>query len=467
MRYAALLALSLLGGCASLAPLPDAANVQPPLRYTYAAEQVPEIPLAALLPQNDAGFMKLAERARMNAPTLAAALARVDAARAGLDRAGANRKPNIGRSATISGNRASEATLSPGADRDTFQAVSGTSASWDIDIFGGLRASQRAASSRLDAAGADASAVRLALECDVALAVTDYRDAVAREAIVQRDVADAQDLVRLTSIRAKAGIVAGFDVVRAESLLRDAKARLAPFLADKANAVGRLVALAATDADNVLAMLGTNTARPELPQLAGGVPSQLLRNRPDIQAAEYRLAAAKSDVAVAAAARFPKFSITGTLGLFALALGDVFDAGSTTASLGAGVTGPLFDFGRIKADIKANEAGAREAFENYRGSVYQALGEVETAFASYAAARNASDATLARLETDRDALSIARERYRLGISDFLTVIDAQRTLNATRQANESSIANTSRAAIQLYRFMGGAQQSLRPARENT
>ena len=355
--------------------------------------------------------------------------------------------------------RASEATLRPGADRDTFQALSVTSASWDIDIFGGLRASQRAASSRLEAAGADASAVRLALECDVALAVTDYRDAVARETIVQRDVADAQDLVRLTSIRAKAGIVPGFDAVRAESLRRDAKARLATFLADRANAVGRLVALTATDAASVLALLGSNDARPQLPQLVDGVPSQLLRNRPDIQAAEYRLAAAKSDVAVAAAARFPKFSITGTLGLFALALGNVFDTGSTTASLSAGVTGPLFDFGRIKADIKANEAGARGAFENYRGSVYQALGEVETAFASYTAARNGSEAALARLETDRDALSIARERYRLGIADFLTVIDAQRTLNATRQASESSIANKSRAAIQLYRFMGGSPQS--------
>jgi outer membrane protein TolC len=126
--------------------------------------------------------------------------------------------------------------------------------------------------------------------------------------------------------------------------------------------------------------------------------------------------------------------------------------------LGAGIAGPLFDFGRIKADIKANEANAREAFENYRGSVYQALGEVESALAGYTAARNGSDAALARLETDRDALSIARERYRLGIADFLTVIDAQRTLNITRQASESSMANKARAAIALYRALGGSPQ---------
>jgi NodT family efflux transporter outer membrane factor (OMF) lipoprotein len=458
VKYAALLTLSLLGGCASVGPLPDAASVQPPVRYSYMPEQAADVPLAALLPQSDAGFVKLAEQARVNAPTLAAALARVDAARAGLDRAGANRKPNITSSNTIAGNRASGAQTAPGGDRDTFQIARGTTASWDIDIFGGLRASERAAASRLDAAGADASAVRLALECDIALAVNDYRDAVAREAIVQRDIADAKDLVRLTGIRAKAGIVPGFDVVRAESLLRDARVRLAPFLGIKANAVGRLVALTATDTDSVLAMLGIENIRAELPQLGGGVPSQLLRNRPDIQAAEYRLAAAKSDVAVAAASRFPKFSITGMLGLFALALGDVFDGSSATASLGAGVAGPLFDFGRIKSDIKANEANAREAFENYRGSVYQALGEVESALAGYTAARDGSDAALARLETDRDALSIARERYRLGIADFLTVIDAQRTLNTARQASESNMADKARAAITLYRVLGGSPQ---------
>jgi NodT family efflux transporter outer membrane factor (OMF) lipoprotein len=458
VRYAALLTFGLLSGCASVGPLPDAARVQPPVRYSYAPEQSVDVPLAALLPQSDAGFIALAKQARTNAPTLAAALARVDAARAGLDKAGANRKPNITASRTISGNRASTAAVAPGADRDSFQIAGVTTASWDIDIFGGLRASQRAAASRLDAAGADASAVRLALDCDVALAVTDYRDAVAREAIVQRDVQDAQDLVRLTSIRARAGIVPGFDVVRAESLLRDARARLTPFLADKANSVGRLVKLTATDADSVLAMLGTESVRNDLPLFAAGLPSQLLRNRPDLQAAEYRLAAAKSDVAVAAAARFPKFSITGTLGLLALGLGDVFDSSSTTASLGAGIAGPLFDFGRIKADIKANEANAREAFENYRGSVYQALGEVESALAGYTAARNGSDAALARLETDRDALSIARERYRLGIADFLTVIDAQRTLNIARQASESSMANKARAAIALYRALGGSPQ---------
>ena len=458
MRYAAFLAIGLLGGCASVGPLPDVATVQPPVRYFYAPEQAADVPLASLLPQNDPGFVKLAEQAKTTAPTLGAALARVDVARYGLGRASANRRPIVTGGGTASGNRASGTQFSPGAKRDTFQIAGEATASWDPDIFGSLRASQRAAESRLDAAGADATAVRLALECDIALAVADYRDAVAREAIVQRDVADAQDLVRLTTIRAKAGIVPGFDVVRAESLLRDASARLPPFLGNKSDAVGRLVTLTALDASAVFAMLGTNAAPAELPLLAGGIPSRLLRNRPDVQAAEYRLAAAKADVAVAAAARFPKFSITGTLGLFALSLGDVFDSASRSASLGAGIAGPLFDFGRIKADIKASEAGAAEAFENYRGSVFTALGEVEAALAGYTAAREGAKATTARLETDRDTLAIARERYRLGIADFLSVIDAQRTLNATRQASESSTANTLRAAIALYRAFGGVPQ---------
>ena len=464
MRCRTLLICVLLGGCATVGPLPDVATVQPPARYAYAPETAPDVPLASLLPQADTGFVTLLAQARQSAPTLGAALARVDAARAQLQSAGANRLPNLSGNLGVTTQRNSSSAiggnLPNGAvfDVNRNQLQSGLNASWDADLFGGLRASQRASSARLDAAGADAAAVRLALECDLALAVIDYRDANAREAVVQRDVADAQDLVRLTRIRAKAGIVPGFDVVRAEALLRDAQTRLTPFLGEKANAVGRLISLTALDGQTILSALGKASVSSAPPVLASGVPSQLLRNRPDVQATERRLAAANADVAVAAAARFPRFSITGALGLVALAAGDIFNGKALNASLGASVGGSIFDFGRVQADIKANEARALEAFALYRGAVFRALGETEAVLAAQVSARDAVAAIAGRLETDRDTLAIARERYRLGIADFLTVIDTQRTLNSSRQISEANKAAAARAAVQLYRALGGITQ---------
>ena len=118
-----------------------------------------------------------------------------------------------------------------------------------------------------------------------------------------------------------------------------------------------------------------------------GLPSDLLRQRPDIVAAEARLAAANQDIAAAAAARFPQISINAALGLAALALGDLFSSDSLTASLGGSIAGPLLDFGRVEAQIDAREADAQEAFARYRQTVFAAIGEGETALGTLAAQR--------------------------------------------------------------------------------
>jgi NodT family efflux transporter outer membrane factor (OMF) lipoprotein len=453
-------AIAMLGGCVSVGSVPETSSIQLPARFAYARESSAADQLALLLPRADPAFGVLAEQARRINPSERNAQGRRSAARAGVKRSAANRFPTIEGSASIAENLASIAQTAPSADRTTARFNTGISANWDADLFGSVRASQRVAAARLEAIGAAAAAVRLTLDCDIALAIIEYRDSVAREAIVQADVADAEDLLRLTRIRAKAGVVPGFDAVRAQSLLENAKTRLTPFWGEQASAVGLLVSLTALDANSVRGVLKrdrTTALLANLPNLNAGIPSQLVRNRPDIQAAEFRLAAAKSDVAVAATARFPRFSITSTLGLFAIAAGDFLNGDALNASLGAGLAGPLLDFGRIGADIKARESDAREAFETYRGTVFTALGEVEYALASYDSAHNSVDATAKRVETDQDSLNLARERYRLGIADFLAVLDAQRTFNATRQARETSTTAKAKAAVQLYRTLGGAR----------
>lgn len=449
----------LLGGCASTAERPPpASSIVLPDAFT-APSGSDAAAITGLLPQDPAYAALMA--AAGAAPDLAAALARIDAARALLRGAGAARLPAIDASAGISTSRNSQAVQpqNPFFDRDQSLIQGGIEAGWDLDLFGRLRANQRAAAARLDAAGADAAAVRVALATDIAAALIDYRDATAREAIIARDIADARDLVSLTGIRARAGIVPGFDLVRADALLKDAEARRPPLIAAQAEAAGRLVALTGRPTTEVLAMLGSQPATTENPAIPRSVPSILLSQRPDVRAAAFRLSAADQDVATAAAARFPRLSLTGALGLLALAAGDLFDGDALTASLGAGVAGPLLDFGRTGAELARSEAAGREAFALYRGTVFRALGEAESALAALAAARDRAGALDAQEAVDRDALGLARERYRLGLSDFLTVVDAQRNLNATRQSAEAARSDVARRAALLYRALGGAPEA--------
>ncbi|WP_066644461.1 TolC family protein [Sphingomonas sp. CCH16-B10] len=346
--------------------------------------------LPDLLPSQDPAFVALNARAMADAPELAIAVARIDAARAGLRGAGAERLPNITAGGDGSRRRISAAQFAGLPDGIEIQRYvsnfsASADASWDIDLFGRLRAGQRAAAARLDAATADAAAVRLALATDIARAVLDY------------------------------------------------------------------------PADTILAALEpaqpVPAITPGLPTLE--VPSVLLRRRPDVAAAERRLAAADADIAAAAAERFPTFSITGSIGLLALAFGDLFNEEAITGSLGGSIAGPLLDFGRIGARIDQREAEAREAFATYRRALFTALGETEAALGALDAAAKRAGALSRQAELDRDAAQLARERYRRGLDTFLTVLDAERTSYASRQSAITAQAEVARARVALYRAVGG------------
>ena len=459
-RTFVLVALTLLTGCASVGEGPTASSVTAPSAFVYAPPMESRAMLATLLPNGDPAFQTLLTAVETQAPDLQVALARVDAARAALRASGAARAPNISLAGNASYARSSEnavTNLPPGLALDPTNGnfSSGINASWDLDLFGRLRASQRAASIRLDAADADARAVRLALVTDIARAVVDYRTAQGKLQIVENDLADAASLVKLTDTRARAGIAPGLDLVRAQSLEAAARSQRGPANAELAAALGRLVTLTARDGASVAAAFEV----PASDDLAGlpsvGLPSALLRQRPDIVAAEYRLSAANAEIAAAAAARFPQISINAALGLAALALGDLLSADSLTASLGGSVAAPLLDFGRIGAQIDLCQADAKEAFALYRRAVFTGIGEAESALGNLQANLNRLTAIETQLDIEKDSVSLATARYRMGLSDFLGVIDAQRQLNATRQSRVEAKGAVYRSQIELYRGFGG------------
>lgn len=458
-----------LAGCASMGDMSDAAATKPaamgvPNDFALAPDVAAQdrAGLENLLPAGDPAFAVLRQMAEDGAPTLAAALSRIDQARAQARLAGANRRPNIGADASVTETRQNPnsfgGALPPGISIDRYRTSFGANiaASWDLDIFGQLRASERAAMIRIDAATADAAAVRQGMVAAIAGQVIDWRTVTAQYATLQDDVSAAQNLFQLTGSRARAGVAPGFDAVQAETLLAQARAQLAPLAAERARIIGALVTLTGQPASDVMAALDQAAPAARAPGSPATTPAEMLRARPDVAAAEARLAAADADTAVAAAQRFPKLTLSGTLGLLAFALGDLFSADTIVGSVGAGIAGPLLDFGRIDAEIDASKARAKEAFADYRGTVFTALGDAETAYGQVAAAAAEVDALARQQALEQDALHLAGIRYRQGLDDFRTVLNAQRQVNAVNSSVNSAIGRRDRARVALWLALGGS-----------
>ncbi|MEM6493099.1 MAG: efflux transporter outer membrane subunit [Pseudomonadota bacterium] len=461
-RFGVALALSVSVCACGLKPTPQIATPTPQLApaYFYTAEIDTASSVKALLPYGDPGFARLAAQALAQAPDLAEALARVDAARARAARAGAERLPNIGADASVTENRinpnqfgeAGASGLIPSTQ--TFYGANLT-ASWDPDIFGQLRAQERAALARIDAASASASAVRNALLAEIAGSVIDWRTLEARTAALQSDVEAAQNLADLTRAREEAGIAPGFDRVRAEAQASASRSRLAALASERAQILGRLVTLTALSGQDVIAALTGSIDALEPAAAPASLPSELLTNRPDVLSAAAELAATDADLAAASRARFPRFTLSGVLGLLAFDPGDLFDNDSIVGSLTAGVAGPLLDFGRISAEIDTAVASKRAAFAAYRRAVFQALGDAEAAYGLISASDNEAELALKENSELERAARLADTRYRAGLTNFSDALEARRAADASGERAAASVGRAKRARVLLWQALGG------------
>lgn len=465
MRVRALIlagSLLALGACVA-GPAPEIATPTPvlPETFLYAPSAGEQGAVDALLPVGDPAFDALSAQAIATSPTLAEAAARIEQARAGANRAGAERLPAIGANGGITGTRTNPAqfaaSLPPGVVPETERVAyaANLTARWDPDIFGRLRAQERAALARIDAADASARAVRVALLSEIAASVVDWRTLSTREAQLRQDLASAEELARLAAVRERAGLAPGFDRVRAESSAASSKSRLAALESERARILGRLVTLSAQGAAPVRDALALPAPEMAVLPPATTVPSTLLVNRPDVLAAAATLAEEDAELAAAARRRFPVFDLSASLGLLAFGIGDLFDSDSIVGSLAASVAAPLLDFGRIQAEIDGAAADKRAAFEAYRGAVYTALGDAETAYGLIAAADR--EALAARQEADslQRAAGLAQTRQRAGLADFLTVLEARRAADASGERAAAALGRARRARIVLWQALGG------------
>jgi outer membrane protein, multidrug efflux system len=460
-KAALLLTISLLGGCASMGKPDVRPEIIMPGNFTFAPpmSQVGAPQLDVLLPMEDAAFSALLKRAS-DAPDLAIALARIEAARAVAKRASAERMPSVdvsGNAGVTRSNPNQFGNLPGGTNVDStrFSIGGDISASWDPDLFGRLRASERAAKLRLDAAGFDAEAVRIAVINDIAAAVVDWQSVAAQKVQLQANIASAQERARLIGSRVRAGLNPGLDKMRADAVVEGLRAQLAPLDGQEAQIVARLVALTASPADAVLGDLRLSGQQWVGGNAVASAPSVLVAARPDVQAAASRLAASDADLAATAARRFPQFTLSSALGLLAFSLGGIFDSDAITGQLGAGIAGPLLDFGRIEADIARDKAQTRVAFQELRKVSFGALGAAEESFGLLAAADREADMLATQAVREADVAKVTASRYRAGLESLIAVLDADRTAYLTKQQAVAAKGRAQRARVALWQSLGG------------
>lgn len=405
----------------------------------------------------------LIDEAEANNLDIAQALARVGQAKAGLNAATAALLPSGGVQATAGRVESSQdvplgaAAHELGFPRDFNSYEGDLTASWEIDIFGGLRRGQEAAADSYQASEAGAVAARLAVAAQVADSYVVVRGLQARLEIARAQVATQQKLVDTVRLQYTKGIASDLQLHQAEGALAQVRSTI-PGLEDGTNAaMNALDVLLGVQPGTVRARLATPAPIPQAPAItdAGG-PADLLRRRPDIIVAERHLAASNALVGQAMAEYYPKVSLTGLLGTAStVGTGALFTGSATQAQGFGGLRWRLFDFGRINAEIKAAKGSRAEALAAYRQTVLRASEDVENAFSALVR-REEQERILGDGEHSlAQARAQSEAAYKGGIVSLIEVLDADSRLLQTRDQRAEARTEAARAAISSFRALGG------------
>ena len=328
--------------------------------------------------------------------------------------------------------------------------------SWEADVFGRIRSQVHAATADLAAQQDDSRNVWIILLGDVGAHYAQLRGYQLRLVIADRNIGIQKDTLDLTRALAAAGQATERDVAQAEAQLESTRANVPQLETGREAAIHRLSVLLGSEPRALAEELSRTAPLPEAPPAVPvGLPSELLERRPDIRRSEAQLVAATARVGEAKAEYFPKFSLTGTAGrestqlhLLALGLGNAF-------SFGPSISVPLFTAGRIRSNVAIQEARVKEAEAVYRSTVLIAMEETENALVSYSNEQERRDRLQRVIQADRTALELAQVQYRAGIADFLTVLDAERTLSQNEDELAQSRTSVVISLISLYKALGG------------
>jgi NodT family efflux transporter outer membrane factor (OMF) lipoprotein len=332
----------------------------------------------------------------------------------------------------------------------------GFDASWELDVFGGLRRGVEAAEADLEASEASLRDTQVSLAAEVALDYVELRAFQAALDIARANAVSQAETLQLTQWRAQAGLTSTLDVEQARANLEQTRAQIPSLETSRAEAEQRLAILLGQPPGALAGRLANPSGIPRLPaRVTVGIPAEALRQRPDVRVAERKLAAETARIGVAEAQAYPNFSLSGSLGLEALTIGALSSGNAVARSVLGSVAAPIFDAGRIRQQVNIQTAVQEQALISYEATVLNALAEVENALAALANTRQRQENLRDAVQAARLAARLARYRYSAGLIDFQTVLDTERTVLTVEDKLTLSEADGVKALIQLYKALGG------------
>lgn len=419
------------------------------------------------LPQQDwwqqfssAQLNQLIEQARQNSFDLAAAAARVRQAQASAVIAGAPLLPEVkfgldgSRQRLLHGNGFDQLDASS-RERTSTSFNTRLSASYEIDFWGGKAAARDSALFDLDASRYDRQTVELTLLSGVANSYLQNLALAEQVRIAQLNLGNAEDVLRLVQIRYEAGSATALELAQQRSLVAG-QARQVPLFEQQLQEARITLATLLGEPVQRLAPIQESLGGVHWPEIGSGVPSELLSRRPDIAAAEARLAAAQANVQVARAAMLPSLTLGADLGSGANTFAQILR--SPYYTLSAGLAAPIFNNGRLRAERDKTRAQQEELLQNYRSSIMAGFADVEKALNAISGVDDQRQWQDQEVEQARTAFTLSESRYRAGAETLLTVLETQRTLYQAQDQQAQLRLARLQGSVALYKALGGGWQ---------
>jgi NodT family efflux transporter outer membrane factor (OMF) lipoprotein len=416
---------------------------------------------------SDPELDSLIDRAAQSNLDLRIAQARVREARAEYGIAVGNLSPTVDASGSYARQLQSKnqpvlgsLPLPPGIPFENNVYQSGFDASWEIDVFGGKRRAVEAAKAQVAAAEFGQRDVLVTLLGEVARNYVEARGYQRQLEIVRENIHAQEQVLAITQNRFTNGLANNLDVQQAATLLATTRAGVPTLETALQASIHRLGVLLGQPPEALQTELSSVAPIPAVPPAVPvGLPSELLLRRPDVRRAERQLAAATANIGVAKADLFPKFYLTGVAGFQSVSASDWFDAGSRFWSAGPTMQWNIFDAGRIRANIKIQNARQEQTLANYEQTALSAFEDVENALVAYAKEQVRRRSLEDAVKSSQESLRLANQLYANGLSDFINVLDAERSLYQAQDALVQSERTVSTDLISLYKALGGGWET--------
>ncbi len=457
-----LLLMLLLPACTSVGPSYQPPNIAMPPQWNHTAQNISVTTDTKINSWwtlfNDPVLDSLVARATVSNQDLRIAETRILEARAARQATAANSLPGIDASASYNQSHAGENTSSGKTDRNLFQAS--FDMGWELDLFGGNRRATEAADAAIAVSEEDKRDVLISLIAEVSRNYIELRGLQQRLAIAEETIANQEKTVAMVNKKLQLGFGSELAVVQAQTQLAMTRAQVPGLAGAASHSMHRLALLLGQTPDTLVAELTPKENIPTIsPQVPTTLPSELLRQRPDIRRAERQLAVATAEIGVATAELFPRFSLTSFIGFERTNLSNLVTSGSRFWSAGPKVRWSLFDGGKARAGINASNAQRDRAEIVYEKTVLTALVEVENALVALSREQETLRILQTAVTAAERALTISKSQYSLGLVDFLNVLLSERSFYQSHDELVLSEQRLSLHITSLFKALGGGWEN--------